>query len=159
MAVISTKSRAGARSLRLALAGLCCLVLAACATVVRNHGYVPDETELAQVVVGKDTRETVAEKIGRPSAQGLLNDVGWFYVQSRFEHVGPREPKEVERQVVAITFNAKGVVDDVGRYGLEDGRVVAISRRVTESNVKGIGFISQLLANFGRIQASDLFKD
>ncbi len=159
MAVKSTKSRAGARPLRLALAGLCCLVLAACATVVRNHGYVPDETELAQVVVGKDTRETVAEKIGRPSAQGLLNDVGWFYVQSRFEHVGPREPKEVERQVVAVTFNANGVVDNVGRYGLEDGRVVTISRRVTESNVKGIGFIRQLLANFGRIQASDLFKD
>ncbi len=159
MAVITTKSRAGARSLRLALAGLCCLALAACATVVRNHGYVPDETELAQVVVGKDTRESVAEKIGRPSAQGLLNDVGWFYVQSRFEHVGPREPKEVERQVVAVTFNANGVVDNVGRYGLQDGRVVTISRRVTESNVKGIGFISQLLANFGRIQASDLFKD
>ncbi|GAB1363758.1 outer membrane protein assembly factor BamE [Rhodobacter sp.] len=159
MAVITTKSRAGARSLRLALAGLCCLALAACATVVRNHGYVPDETELAQVDVGKDTRESVAEKIGRPSAQGLLNDVGWFYVQSRFEHVGPREPKEVERQVVAVTFNANGVVDNVGRYGLQDGRVVTISRRVTESNVKGIGFISQLLANFGRIQASDLFKD
>ena len=58
-----------------------------------------------------------------------------------------------------MTFNANGVVDNVGRYGLEDGRVVTISRRVTESNVKGIGFIRQLLANFGRIQASDLFKD
>jgi len=149
----------GARSLRLALAGLCCLALAACATVVRNHGYVPDETELAQVQVGTDTRETVAEKIGRPSAQGLLNDVGWFYVQSRFEHVGPREPKEVERQVVAITFNDRGVVDNIGRYGLEDGRVVAISRRVTESNIKGIGFIRQLLSNFGRIQAGDLFRE
>ncbi len=159
MAVISTKARTGARSLRLALAGLCCLALAACATVVRNHGYVPDETELAQIQVGVDTRETVAEKIGRPSAQGLLNDVGWFYVQSRFEHVGPREPKEAERQVVAITFNDRGVVDNIGRYGLEDGRVVAISRRVTESNIKGIGFIRQLLSNFGRISAGDLFRD
>lgn len=159
MAVISMKARFGARPLRLALAGLCCLALAACATVVRNHGYVPDETELAQVQVGTDTRETVAEKIGRPSAQGLLNDLGWFYVQSRFEHVGPREPREVERQVVAITFNEGGMVDNIGRYGLEDGRVVAISRRVTESNIKGIGFIRQLLSNFGRIRAGDLFKE
>lgn len=159
MAAISMKARSGARQLRLALAALCCLAAAACATVVRNHGYVPDETELAQVQVGVDTRESVAEKIGRPSAQGLLNDVGWFYVQSRFEHVGPREPKEVERQVVAITFDSRGVVDDIGRYGLEDGRVVAISRRVTESNIKGIGFIRQLLANFGRIQAGDLFRE
>jgi outer membrane protein assembly factor BamE (lipoprotein component of BamABCDE complex) len=147
------------RRLRMALAGAACLVAAACATVVRNHGYIPDETELAQVEIGVDTRETVAEKIGRPSAQGLLNDIGWFYVQSRFEHVGPREPKEVDRQVVAITFTEAGVVDNVGRYGLEDGRVIDISRRVTETNVKGIGFIRQLLANFGRIQTTDLFSD
>jgi outer membrane protein assembly factor BamE (lipoprotein component of BamABCDE complex) len=145
--------------LRAGLAGLLCLVLAACATIVRNHGYVPDEADLALVEVGTDTRETVAEKVGRPTAQGLLNDVGWFYVQSRFEHVGPREPKEVERQVVAITFTEAGVVDNIGRYGLEDGRVVEISRRVTESNIKGVGFIRQLLSNFGRIRAGDFLGD
>jgi outer membrane protein assembly factor BamE (lipoprotein component of BamABCDE complex) len=137
------------------LGGLACL-LAACATIVRNHGYVPDETELALVEVGVDTRETVAEKVGRPTAQGLLNDVGWFYIQSRFEHFGPREPKEVERQVVAITFSEAGTVDNIGRFGLEDGRVVEISRRVTETNIKGIGFIRQLFSNFGRIRAGDL---
>jgi outer membrane protein assembly factor BamE (lipoprotein component of BamABCDE complex) len=145
--------------LRAGLAGLLCLALAACATVVRNHGYVPDETELALVEVGVDTRESVAEKVGRPTAQGLLNDVGWFYVQSRFEHVGPREPKEVDRQVVAITFSEAGVVDNIGRYGLEDGRVVEISRRVTETNIKGVGFIRQLLSNFGRIRAGDFLGD
>jgi outer membrane protein assembly factor BamE (lipoprotein component of BamABCDE complex) len=159
MAVITTKTQAGVRAMRLALAGMVCLGLVACTTIVRNHGYVPDDTDLAKVELGKDTRESVAEKIGRPSAQGLLNDVGWFYVQSRFETVGPREPREVARQVVAVTFNDKGVVDDIGRYGLEDGQVVPISRRVTETNIKGIGFIRQLLANFGRIQTSDLFKD
>jgi outer membrane protein assembly factor BamE (lipoprotein component of BamABCDE complex) len=137
------------------LGGILCL-LTACATIVRNHGYVPDETELALIEVGVDTRDTVAQKIGRPSAQGLLNDVGWFYIQSRFEHFGPREPKEVERQVVAITFSEGGTVDNIGRFGLEDGRVVEISRRVTETNIKGIGFIRQLFSNFGRIRAGDL---
>lgn len=149
----------GVSRLHLVLAGLICLAVAACTTIGRNHGYVPDETDLALVEVGVDTRETVSEKIGRPSAQGLLNDVGWFYVQSRFEHVGPREPKEVDRQVLAVTFAESGVVENIGRYGLEDGRVVEISRRVTETNVKGLGFIQQLLSNFGRIQAGDLFSE
>lgn len=149
----------GAHRLLMLVAGLCCLAAVACTKVTRNHGYVPEETELALVEVGVDTRESVAEKIGRPSAQGLLNDVGWFYVQSRFEHVGPREPKEVDRQVVAVTFTEAGIVDNIGRYGLEDGRVVELSRRVTETNVKGIGFIRQLLSNFGRIRAGDLFKE
>jgi len=130
-------------------------LVAACAPVYRNHGYVPSEEELALVEVGKDTRESVGQKIGRPSTSGLLNDVGWFYVQSRYKHFGPREPKEVDRQVLAVTFNEAGTVSNIARYGLEDGRVVEISKRVTETNVKGLSFIQQILGNFGRVQASD----
>lgn len=133
--------------------------VAACAAVYRNHGYVPTEDELALVEVGKDTRETVGQKIGRPSTSGLLNDVGWFYVQSRYKLVGPREPKEIDRQVLAVTFTESGVVENIARYGLEDGRVVEISRRVTEPNVKGLSFIQQILGSFGRLQAGDLLAE
>ena len=133
--------------------------LAACAAVYRNHGYVPAEEELALVEVGKDTRETVSQKIGRPSTSGVLNDTGWFYVQSRYKLVGPREPKEIDRQVLAVTFTEAGVVENIARYGLEDGRVVEISRRVTEPNVKGLSVIQQILGNFGRLQAGDLLAD
>lgn len=130
--------------------------LAACAPIYRNHGYVPAEEELALVEVGRDTRETVSEKIGRPSTSGLLNDDGWYYVQSRYRHFGPREPREIEREVLAITFNASGVVENIARFGLADGKVVEISRRVTATNVKGLTLIEQLLGNFGRISAADI---
>ena len=130
--------------------------LAACSAVYRNHGYVPADDELALVEVGVDTVETVGEKIGRPSTSGLLNDEGWFYVQSRYRHFGPREPKEIERQVVVVTFTEAGVVENIGRFGLEDGKVVEISRRVTETNIKGISLITQLLGNIGRIRAEDV---
>lgn len=130
--------------------------LAACAPIYRNHGYVPAEDELALVEVGRDTRETVGEKIGRPSTSGLLNDDGWYYVQSRYRHFGPREPREIERQVLAITFNAAGTVENIARFGLADGKVVEISRRVTATNVKGLTLIEQLLGNFGRISAADI---
>ena len=142
--------------------GLMLVLLAAvtaCSAVYRNHGYVPAEEDLALVEVGKDTRDTVGEKIGRPSTSGLLNDVGWFYVQSRYKLVGPREPKEIDRQVLAITFTEGGVVENIARYGLEDGRVVEISRRVTEPNVKGLSFIQQILGSFGRLQAGDLLGE
>lgn len=133
--------------------------VAACSPVYRNHGYVPTEQDLALVEVGKDTRETVGQKIGRPSTSGLLNDVGWFYVQSRYKHFGPRAPQEIDRQVLAVTFNEAGTVENIARYGLEDGKVVQISRRVTEPNVKGISFIQQILGSFGRLQAGDLLGD
>ncbi|KPQ14077.1 MAG: hypothetical protein HLUCCO18_16175, partial [Rhodobacteraceae bacterium HLUCCO18] len=45
---------------------------------------------------------------------------------------------------------------NVERFGLEDGNVVALSRRVTDSNVQGIGFLRQLLGNLGRINLDDL---
>ncbi len=132
--------------------------MVACSPVYRNHGYVPAEDELALVEVGVDTRETVGEKIGRPSTSGLLNDDGWFYVQSRYKLVGPREPKEIDRQVLVVTFTEAGIVENIGRYGLEDGRVVEISRRVTETNIKGISLIQQLLGSFGRIRAEEILE-
>lgn len=135
------------------------LSLVACSPVIRNHGYVPAEDELALVEVGVDTRETVGQKIGRPSTSGLLNDEGWYYVQSKYRHFGPREPKEIERQVLAVTFNQSGTVENIARYGLEDGKVVQISRRVTETNIKGLTLIQQLLGSFGRLDAGGLLAD
>jgi hypothetical protein len=67
-------------------------------------------------------------------------------------------PKEIDRQVVSITFTEEGKVENVERFGLENGQVVAISRRVTDSNIKGVGFLRQLLGNIGRLRA-DQFVD
>ena len=140
-----------ARILRAGMVGLVLVALAACSSLYRNHGYVPTDADLALVEVGVDTRETVTEKVGRPAASGLLNDVGWFYVQSRWEYRGAFEPREIDRQVVSITFNEAGTVENIERFGLERGKVVPLSRRVTESSVKGLSVIQQLLGSFGRI--------
>ncbi|MDO8885166.1 MAG: outer membrane protein assembly factor BamE [Pseudotabrizicola sp.] len=135
-----------------------CLVtaLTACSPIYRNHGYVPAEEDLAQLVVGKDTRETAAPKVGRPSTSGLLNDTGWFYVQSRWEQRGGFAPQEIDRQVVALTFSERGVLQNVERFGLEDGQIVPLSRRVTETSVKGLGVLAQLFSSFGRLSAGQL---
>lgn len=143
---------------RMALAGLALLAISACSEIVRNHGYTPSDEDLAAVTVGKDTRETVAFKVGRPSAGGLMQDSGWYYVQSRWTHVGAAAPKEVERQVVAVSFDTKGRVSNVERFGLETGQVVALSRRVTDSNIKGIGLIQQLMGNLGRINPGQFLR-
>jgi outer membrane protein assembly factor BamE (lipoprotein component of BamABCDE complex) len=148
----------GAQGLRMVMMGLMIAVIAACSPVYRNHGYVPNEDELAQIEVGKDTRETLAPLIGRPSAAALLNDQGWYYVQSRWKHSGARPPKEIDRQVVAITFAEDGFVENVERFGLEQGKVVALSRRVTESNIKGISFLRQLLGSLGNFRGGEAIQ-
>ena len=132
------------------------LAVAACTPIYQNHGYVPSDEELKLIEVGKDSRETVAATLGRPSASGLLNDVGWFYVQSRWQTRGGFEPKAIDRQVVSITFNDEGVVENVERFGLEDGKVVAISRRVTKPNIRGLTFLQQLFGSVGQLRAGDI---
>jgi outer membrane protein assembly factor BamE (lipoprotein component of BamABCDE complex) len=144
------------RSRAFALAVL--MLLAACSPVYRNHGYAPSDDELALLKVGVDTRETVAEAVGRPSAQGLLNDEAWYFVQSRWRQAGLRPAEELERQVVAISFDASGRVANIERFDLTDGQVVALSRRVTETNVKGRSALAQITGNIGRLNADQIVE-
>lgn len=143
------------KGVRGAALALLLVALAACSAIYRNHGYAPEDSDLALIEVGVDTRDTVAEKVGRPSASGVLSDGGWYYVQSRYRHFAYKAPEEIEREVVSISFNPSGTVANVERFGLADGQVVPLSRRITESNIRGIGFIRQLLGNLGNIRASD----
>ncbi len=136
---------------------VCGLALAtACTTIYRNHGYMPLPEELALLQVGVDTRETVAAAVGTPTSGGVLDGSGYYYVASRFRHVGFLEPQEIEREVLAITFDGGGVMQNVERFGLQDGRVVALSRRVTDDNVRDTTFIRQLLGSLGNFDAGAL---
>lgn len=130
--------------------------LAACSPQFRNHGYVPLQEDLDQIVVGADTRESVAEKIGVPASSGVLNDSGYYYVRMRTRALGPLAPEAIEREVVAISFSGNGTVENVERFGMERGQVVPISRRVTSSSVNNQSFIRQLLGNLGRFTPSGL---
>ena len=134
------------------LMGLC-----ACASQFRNHGYVPPEEDLQRLAVGVDTRATVDDLIGAPSASGLLSDGDYYYVRSRIREYGPLRPQEVDRQVLAISFNDNGTIANIERFGLEDGRVVPLQRRVTDSSVVGNGLVRQLFGNFGNIDPGQIF--
>lgn len=127
-----------------------------CTQQFANHGYVPTQEELDSVVVGKDTRETVTQNIGAPSSAGLLRDSGFYYVKSRKRSFGFLAPREVERQVVAISFDTRGVVSNVERFGLEKGQVVALERRVTSSAVNNNSFLRQLLGSIGNFSPAAL---
>lgn len=150
--------RLGSGTRRGAIA-LLLLVLASCTAIYRNHGYVPRDEDLAKVVVGQSTREDVARAVGRPASTGLLTGAAWYYVGSRFRLYGGREPQEVERQVVAVSFAENGTVENVERFGLEDGQAVVLSRRVTDSNIKGLGFLRQLLGNIGNVSAGQILNN
>lgn len=127
------------------------LTLSACTATFQNHGYIPPQEDLDALAVGIDTRASVEESVGPPSSSGVLNEGGYYYVRSRVRTFGPTAPKEVERQVLAISFDGDGVVSNIERFGLEDGQVVPLTRRVTDTAVSNKSFLRQLIGNIGRI--------
>jgi outer membrane protein assembly factor BamE (lipoprotein component of BamABCDE complex) len=133
------------------LAAAALLFVAGCQATFRDHGYIPPPEDLAEIEVGRDTRQTIEERVGPPTATGVLSDGGWYYVKSRFRNYAFRAPQEIDRQVLAVSFDKGGVVRNIERFGLENGRVVVLSRRVTDSNIRDIGFLRQLFGNLGQI--------
>lgn len=142
--------------------GLCVAVLVAamaCTPIIRNHGYMPPAEALALLAVGVDTRESVSMTVGPPTSGGVLNDSGFYYVESKFRHYGAYAPEEIAREVLAISFDANGVVSNIERFGLQDGNVVVLSRRVTDDQSRDSTFVRQLLGSIGRVNASDFFGE
>lgn len=133
-------------------------LVAGCAPTVRVHGYVPSQTDIAQVRPGVDTFASVEEKLGRPSSSGLLRDSSWYYVQSIVENRTYNAPRVIDRTVLAVNFNNNGVVQDITRYGLEDGRIVNLTTRTTDTGGRTLGVLEQLFGNLLNIDAEQ-FND
>lgn len=131
----------------------------ACAPIERFHGFTPLPQDLASVQVGQATRDTVIARFGPPTSTGVLGNDDFYYVSSTFRYFGPFAPQETERQVTAVSFDANGVVSNISRYGLEDGQVVVLERRVTEDGINDVTFLGQLLGAFGRVDAGALLGE
>lgn len=133
----------------IAVCGL--FLLIGCSATYRNHGFVPPEEDLQNLVVGVDTRATVDDVIGPPSTAGMLSDGNYYYVRSRIRQYGMLRPQVVERTVLAISFNPDDTIANIETFGLENGQVVPLTRRVTDSSVVGNGLLRQILSNIGNI--------
>jgi len=147
------------KSLKTGAFGMLALSLAACAAQERVHGYVPEDIDLESVLPGVDTISSLETSIGRPSASGIVRDNAWYYVKSTVRHFTYNRPEVTDREVLAIRFDDQGVVQDVNRYGLEDGRVIDLKRDITVTHGQTLSALQQILGNFGNIDPSQVLQD
>jgi outer membrane protein assembly factor BamE (lipoprotein component of BamABCDE complex) len=146
-----TTARLRATGLMLAL-----VAVSACTPMTRFHGFAPEARELAQLQTGQTTRAEAIALLGQPTKDGGLRNDTIYYVASRFERIGPFAPREVDRTVLALSFDSADRLRNVSRYTLEDGRIITLDRRVTDDGIEDVGALSQLLGSFGRIDAGAL---
>ncbi len=132
-------------------------LFAGCSATYKNHGYVPSDSDLAELVEGVDIKATVDDVIGPPTSAGIMAGGDYYYVRSRVRTFGMFRPEVVERQILAISFDETDTIRNIERFGLEDGKTVALSRRVTDSSVEDNTFWRQVIGNIGNISPEDLF--
>lgn len=144
--------------LRCAGVALICFGLgtAGCAPTVQVHGYVPKEADLSRIRPGFDDAGSVEEILGRPSSSGVLRDSAWYYVQSTVENFTWHAPRVIDRRVVAVNFTEGGTVRDIRRYGLQDGRIIDLETRTTETGGREMGVLEQLFGNLLNLDAQQL---
>ncbi len=130
--------------------------LSACTNNQKSHGYAPDDSDLAEIEVGISKKNDVIAAAGQPVVRNIHYGESWFYVSTQFSGIGFERSKIVDREIVAVSFDNNELVSNVERYGLDDGRVVALSRRVTETNLGRLSVIEQLLRSLGRIDPTEL---
>ena len=134
------------------------LLIGACSPTFKNHGYVPSRAELNQLKVGKSSKENVKNLFGSPSSIGLVQDDRWFYLYTRIKNFMYRSPEIVERQLVVVTFTSNDLLENIERFELQDQEVVVLSRRITESGIKGMSLIQQLLNSAGNYDPAQAFE-
>ena len=130
--------------------GLLTATIMACAPVIDNRGYFFDDRSVDNIEKGVTNKEAVRETFGSPSSQSVLNNGAYYYIYSRFVTESYRAPEEVDRKVLAIYFDENKTVRDLAVYELEDGIIVPIVARTTQTQGSELTALQQIFGNVGR---------
>lgn len=129
------------------------LMLASCSPIVDTRGHSADAVDLKQIIIGQSGPEDVIALLGSPTTTSNFGDEIWYYVTQKQERVGVFAPKVTEQHIIGIQFDANKKVSEMGEFTQADGKPVQIVSKTTPTEGHSIGFVEQMLGNFGRFNA------
>ena len=134
------------------------MFLVSCSAITRYHGYLPKADRVDQLKIGVATPDTVREALGSPTGTLLSDENAWYYVKSEINHFLFYAPEIGQRDILIVSFGEDALLSNIDRLSLADGRVVALTSRVTRSPIQGTSFIQQIIGNLGNIDGSDFIR-
>ncbi len=135
--------------IKFAVCLLCLLTLPACSPVVNKRGNMVEDYKLQEVKAGVSTRSDVLQILGSPTTVSTFNPNVWYYLGQTTEKRGILDPEVVDEKIVAVAFNAEGVVEVI--QDVDNTREdVPIARAKTPTHGNDLTFTQQLLGNLGR---------
>ena len=102
---------------------------------------------------GTSTRADVTALIGSPTARATFDDNTWLYVSEVTQPRIARTLGVLSQNVVVMSFNDQGVLQDVKQLNQDDSVPVSIVARQTPSPGTEASFLQQLFGNIGRFNA------
>ena len=125
-----------------------------CTTNIKNHGYIPSKSELDELVIGKDNKDSVSKKIGLPATAGL--EGSFYYVRSTFNAPGFRSAQLIDRTVVLLSFDKRNFLRNIETFSVDKKTVVRLDYRVTETGLENKNILQQIIGSISGPSASSL---
>jgi outer membrane protein assembly factor BamE (lipoprotein component of BamABCDE complex) len=129
---------------------LAALMLAACDNITDVRGFSPAPGNVDKLEVGTQSREDVVRLVGSPSAVATFNPNIWYFISERQEYWGPSRPWITEQNVIQVTFNDSGRVENIKYYDLKDAQNITMVARITPTSGKELTVLEQVLGNVGK---------
>lgn len=127
--------------------------LAACSPKIDKTGYVFNEETLSEITPGISDKEAVLTALGSPSTKSSFGPESWYYIHNHKEAYAFFDYEITAQDVVSVSFDESGIVEQVSKYNLDDSQDIAIVKRETPSEGHSLGFFEQVLGNIGRFNS------
>jgi len=115
-----------------------------------NHGFIPHKDVIAKIRAGVHDRDSVTSLFGSPTTVANFNGEIWLYVKRESEQIAFLPEKLLDQSVLAVHFDRNGIVSEIEKFAMEDGKAIKPVERKTATRGQKLHLIQQLIGNLGR---------
>ena len=126
------------------------LAATACSPLIANRGNLVDPDKLATITAGTSTRDEVITKLGSPSHRSAFDENTWYYIGRRTRQYSFLDPKVTDQEILAIHFDAQGVVKSLDKTGKDNIAEITPAPGATPSFGRETTWLQDLFGNVGR---------
>ena len=122
----------------------------ACAKKYETHGTVVKQSQIDRIKIGLHTRNDIAMILGSPSSMSTFNPNRWYYFTEKAEVKALGQRSVLERDIVIVDFNEKGVLTSLSFKNKQDAKNVNPTKKTTKTHGQTMGIIDQFIDNVGK---------
>lgn len=112
-----------------------------------HNGNMPAQERVDEIRLGQ-SKQDVMNILGAPSLTTGLSDDHWIYMASTTKKVAFFRPEELERKVLAISFD-NDQISKIEKLSLADGNKLPIDTDITQTTEQEQGFFRKYFGGVG----------